>query len=70
MNDALQKFARDTLKAELALLNHRHHTTFKLMYSHRNLDKPINDVVDDLPEEQLDWAMQQVHATLKKLKGQ
>jgi hypothetical protein len=28
---------------------------------------PINDVVDLMPPEQLDWAMQQVQASLDKM---
>lgn len=39
---------------------------FRLMYSHDNLDKPINEVVDSIPENKLDWAMQQVENTLVK----
>ena len=31
-----------------------------------DLDKPISDVVDDMPEDKLDWAMQQVENSLIK----
>jgi hypothetical protein len=38
------------------------------MYSHENLDADINDVIDMIPEDKLDWAMQQVENSLKKQK--
>lgn len=37
------------------------------MYSHGHLDADINDVVDSMPDDKLDWAMQQVEESLKKL---
>ena len=39
---------------------------FKRMYAHGNLDADINSVVDSMPAEKLDWAMQQVYNTLRK----
>lgn len=30
------------------------------------LNTPINDVVDKMPEDKLDWAMQQVQRTINK----
>ena len=38
------------------------------MYSHKNLEADIDIVVDNLPEEKLGWAMQQVQATLDENK--
>ena len=67
MNSQLQKFARDTLKKGLARLPENHHLLFKRMYSHKNLKANINDVVDQMPEDKLDWAMQQVQRALDKL---
>ncbi len=66
MNDSLQRCAREELKRGLAQLPERHHHVFKLMYSHKNLNKPINNVVDDMPWEKLDWAMQQVGWYIEK----
>lgn len=66
MNEQLQKFARDTLKAGLAQLPTHNHRIFKLMYSHKNLDADINDVVEEIPEDKLDWAMKQVENSLKE----
>jgi len=39
---------------------------FKRMYSHKNLDLPINEVVDNMPDDKIDWAMQQCQNTLNK----
>ena len=36
------------------------------MYSHEDIDKDINDVVDDMEVGKLDWAMQQVQRSLYK----
>jgi len=67
MNNILQKFARDTLKAGLAQLPSSNQYVFKCMYSFNNLDKDINDVIDTIPAEKLDWAMTQVQNSLDKL---
>ena len=74
MNKRLQDFARAALKDGLAKLPDSSHRTFKLMYARDNGKRsvadavkiPINDVVDCMPPEQLDWAMQQVQASLDK----
>ena len=67
MNKQLQEFARTTLKSGLAKLPASHKLLFKRMYSHTNLDADINDVVDKMPEDRLDWAMEQVQLSLDKL---
>lgn len=67
MNDQLQQFARETLKAGLRQLPDAWQLTFKRMYSHKDLDKPIEAVVDAMPFEKLDWAMQQVQGSIDKL---
>ena len=66
MNEQLINFARNELKEGLAQLTDANRLLFKRMYSHNNLDLPINEVVDKMPEDKLDWAMQQVSRTLKK----
>lgn len=67
MNERLEKFARDSLKEDLAFLglhNTEYLRKFKLMYSFGNLDLPIGEVVDKMPAEKLDWAMTQTANTL------
>ena len=39
---------------------------FKRMYSPKNLGDGIDDIVDSIPEDKLDWAMQQVERSLEK----
>ena len=66
MNNTLSNFARVQLKEGLAKLGEKEHIMFKRIYSHGNLELDINEVVNKIPEEKLDWAMQQVENTLKK----
>ncbi len=66
MNKQLQEFARENLKRGLAQCTEGQQLIFKKMYSFKDLEKDINDVVDNMPEEKLDWAMQQVDSTLIK----
>lgn len=67
MNDELQTFARTTIKEGLALLPESHRLLFKGMYSHEGLDADINHVVDTMPEDKLDWAMQQITRSIESL---
>lgn len=80
MNYQMQEFARRTLKEGLAKLNEGNHRVFKLVYGRgkairgipaRSVEEaekmPINDVVDEIPDDKLDWAMQQVERSLVKL---
>lgn len=41
---------------------------FRRMYSHKNLELPLSEVVAIMPEENLDWAIVQAENTLKKHK--
>jgi hypothetical protein len=66
MNDQLQEFARNELKEGLRRLPEANVMIFKRMYSHENLEASIDEVVDKMPEEKLDWAMQQVSRTIIK----
>lgn len=66
MNKQLQEFARNTLKEGLSKLPESNHAIFKRMYSPDNLKANIDSVIDAMPENKLDWAMQQVQRTLEK----
>ena len=74
MNKRLQQFARDTLKRELQYLSYGEKKVFKLMYARNNGKRSVADaeameldaVVDEIPAEKLDWAMEQVSNTLFK----
>jgi len=65
MNSQLEKFARDTLKEGLAELTEANHLIFKRMYSPDDLTLDINEVVDSMPSNRLDWAMQQVERSIR-----
>ena len=64
MNKELQIFARSTLKENLAKCTEGQQLTFKRMYSHLDLDRDIYEVVDEMSEGKLDWAMQQVQRSV------
>ncbi len=64
MNKSLQEHARKELKFGLVQLSEKNHLLFKRMYSPNDLKADINVVVDMIPEDRLDWAMQQVQRSL------
>lgn len=76
MNPDLAAFAREKIKHGLAQLPASYHEVFNLMYGRaggkRSVEDakamPVNDVVDQMPAEKLDWAMTQVDNSLKKFK--
>ncbi len=67
-NETLNKYAREQIKKGLAQCTDAQCRLFKQMYAHGKFEMPINDVVDNMPEEKLDWAMQQVKRSTK-IKG-
>jgi len=58
MNKQLQNFARQQLKDGLKQLPEVWQLKFKQIYSRNNLELPIDEVVNRMPEDKLDWAMQ------------
>lgn len=67
MNEELATYARNYLKENLVKLPEGYVNVFKRMYSPLNFDLPINDVVDNMPDEKLDWGMSQVKNSLNKI---
>jgi len=67
MNNTVIEFTRNAIKEGLAKLPESNHMIFKRMYSHKNLDADINDVVDNMPDDRLGWALTQVENSLKKI---
>jgi ssDNA-specific exonuclease RecJ len=67
------KQKRTEIKRILSKLEEDNRMIFKRMYSHTDLEKDINLVVDDMPAKQLDWALQQCkntyHSIFKILAG-
>ncbi len=68
MNKTVVKFIREEIKKGLSQLEDTHRLRFNRMYSYDNLERPVNDVVDSMPEEKLNWALTQVENSLKKEK--
>jgi len=68
MNKQIVEYARQEIKKGLSQLSESHALRFKRMYSHNDLDKLIKTIVDDMPEEKLDWALTQVQNSIKKLR--
>lgn len=61
---------KQLLKDGLNKLPQNWQLTFKRMYSHKNLELPINEVVDNMPDDKLDWALSQVENSLAKIEKQ
>jgi len=61
------KQKRTEIKRILSKLEDDNRMIFKRMYSHDNLDKDINLVVDAMPAKQLDWALQQCKNTYYRI---
>lgn len=64
MNDPLQEYARSYIKQGLAKCTPEQQRIFRRMYSPTDLNALIDDVVDNMDTDKLDWAMLQVQATL------
>lgn len=60
---------RDFLKQELTKCTNSEIEFFKKMYSPSNLSLQIEEVIDNMPAKQLNWAVQQISNTLKPNKN-
>ena len=68
MHPALAKEARRILKVLLVQCTEGEQLIFKRMYSHKNLDVTIDEVVDNMDEDKMDWAITQCEHTVKQKK--
>lgn len=66
MNKHLQAYARHFIKERLTRCSPRQQDIFKRMYSHLNLDLPVDQVVDAMSADKLNWAMEQVEKTYQE----
>lgn len=66
MNSDVSKFLRDGIKKGLKELPESNFDLFKRMYSHNNMDASIDEAVDNMPDEKLEHAYDQVQRTLEK----
>ena len=61
------KQKRTEIKRILSKLEDCNRLVFKRMYSHLDLEKDINLVVDDMPAPKLDWALQQCKSSYHEI---
>jgi len=64
MNKELDTYAREYIRINVKKLKDEYILTFKRMYSPKDLEAPIDNVIDKMPQHRLDWAMQQVERSL------
>ncbi len=57
---------REELIAALRKCSERQQHRFKQMYAFGRLNDPMEAVINDMPDDKLDWAMEQVQKTLDK----
>ena len=68
MNEELAAFARKYLKENLPKCTEGEQHVFKQMYYPQHTDRSIDEAIDKMPDEKLDWAMSQLKNTLEKHK--
>ena len=66
MNETVIAFMKEQLKETLAQCNDKQQLLFKRMYAKGKLELPINEVVDGMEVDKMDWAMQQVKRTIER----
>ena len=67
-NPTIINFTRGEIKSGLHKLNDGCQTLFKRMYARVGDDVPIDEVVDGMPSDNLEWALTQVQNSLKNPK--
>lgn len=66
MNETIKNLAKKKLKELLAECTEEQQLMFKRMYCHKNLEFSINEAVEQMADDKIDWAMTQVERTLQK----
>jgi len=66
MHHKIELFVRTEIKSGLTKCTAAEQHMFMRMYSHKDLDKDINVVVDNMSTEKLDCALGQVERTVAK----
>lgn len=66
-NETLINASREILLDLLLQLEDKHRAFFIKMYFHKNQDISIEDAVENLPVERIDWAISQAESTLRKM---
>lgn len=65
-NETIKKFAKELLKDLLDECTEAQQLIFKRMYCDKNLEYSINDAVDQMDDDKIDWALTQVERTVEK----
>lgn len=65
-NDTLITAGRNILKKLLTECTEEQQLVFKKMYSNNNNQLPINEVVDKMNPDKIDWAISQCERTVEK----
>lgn len=65
-NETLIKAAKDILKDLLSKCNESQQMMFKRMYCHKKLELSINEAVDQMNVDKIDWAITQCEKTIQK----
>ena len=66
MNKTIDDFARSQILDGLRKLSEDRQKKFKQMYLFDNMDASIDDVVQNIPADKLDWAWTQIERTIEK----
>jgi len=66
-NETIKNAAKEMLKELLSECTEGQQLIFKRMYCHKNIDLPINDAVDQMDDDKIDWAMTQVERSVDKI---
>ena len=61
------KQKRERIKFILSKLTDGNRGIFMKMYSHEDLTRDINEVVDTMPPKQLKWALQQCESSYQRI---
>lgn len=67
-NETLIVTGKNILKGLLEQCTEGQQIMFKRMYSYKNLECPINEVVDNMIPDKIDWAISQCERTVEKNK--
>lgn len=60
-------FTRNLINERLKQIDNAGHIDmFKHMYSHDNLDRPLDEIVDNISPDKLEWALTQIEQTIEK----
>jgi hypothetical protein len=64
MNETLKNAGKEILKDLLSKCSEPQQLMFKRMYCHKNLALPINEAVDQMADDKIDWAITQCEKTV------